>query len=81
MTRVNKQITQTSQENIDSSEKIKRNDEFSIHTKVTSEQASKQEDRQEGGKTAICTAKSRTRDTRKATRRHRFYGRHHGKGK
>ncbi len=39
MTRVNKQITPTSQENIDSKEEIKRNDEFSIHTKATSDQA------------------------------------------
>jgi hypothetical protein len=47
MTRDNKQITQTSQEDIDSGEDNELNDEFSIHTKVTNEQAKKQKDTQD----------------------------------
>ena len=46
MTRVYKQITLTSQEIIDSKEEIKRNDEFSIHTKATSDQAIKRQESQ-----------------------------------
>jgi hypothetical protein len=41
MTSVNMQITQTNQGNNDSSENIKRKEEFSIHIEATSEQASK----------------------------------------